>query len=266
MKSLSLYAAFIRIKIISMIEYPGAFWSHTIAKMMMWGSNLISIYLMIYRFESVFSWSAYEVLLLYSINSTAYALAGFFIFHPFERLTEHIRTGTFDEILTKPVNPFLYLCFKEFSTGYIGNILVTGTGIAICVVKLNIQISLYHFLFTFVMLISGALIHAAFMILFNIPAFWIIKTDALSTFRWSLNEFIQYPLSIYDRWIQVMLTIFFPVAFISFFPAQVLLNKADFLGFSPLLVYGSPIVGCALFAISYFCFCVGVKNYNSTGS
>ena len=104
------------------------------------------------------------------------------------------------------------------------------------------------------------------MIIFNIPAFWIVKTDALSTFKWSLNEFIQYPLSIYDRWIQIMLTFVFPVAFIGFFPSQVLLEKTDYLGFPSQIVFLSPLVGIVLFIISYLLFFVGIKNYKSTGS
>lgn len=266
MRYLSLYAAFIKIKLKSMTEYPVAFWTHTIAKILGWGANLIVIYLMIYRFNNIFTWSAYEVLFLYSINTTAYSLAGFFMFHPFERLSEHIRMGTFDEMLTKPINPFFYLCFKEFSTGYVGNIIVTGIALAICIIKLNIEFSLFNLLFFIIILISGALIHSSFMIIFNIPAFWIVKTDALSTFKWSLNEFIQYPLSIYDRWIQIMLTFVFPVAFIGFFPSQVLLEKTDHLGFPAQIVFLSPLVGIVLFIISYFLFFVGIKNYKSTGS
>lgn len=266
MEYLSLYLDFVKIKLKGMTEYPGAFWAESIAKMMGWAANLIIIYLMVFRFENVFGWSAYEVLMLYSINATSYSLAGFLMFDAFGMLSRHIQMGTFDEMLTKPMNPFLYLCFKGFSTGYIGNLFSTVTALIVCFVALNIPINFTNIFYLIFIIIGSSLIHSAMFMFVNIPVFWIVKADALLSLRWALDEFIRYPISIYDRWIQVMLTFVLPIAFINFYPVQHFLKKDDFLGFSPLLAHLTPVIGIVLFALGYIFFFLGVRNYKSTGS
>lgn len=266
MEFMSLYLDFVKIKLKSIIEYPGAFWAHTIAKMMGFGASLIVIYLMVYRFGNVLNWTAYEVLFLYSINTTAYALAGFFMFHAIGKLSTHIQTGTFDEMLTKPINPFFYLCCKEFSTGYIGNLLATITAMVICINKLDVRMNVINVIYLIVTIIGAALIHCALFMFTNIPVFWIVKADALTAFRRAIDDFIRYPISIYDGWIQIFLTFVIPVAFINFYPAQYFLKKNDFLGFNPILAHMTPMVGIALFVLAYAMFFLGIKNYKSTGS
>lgn len=266
MEYFCLYFDFVKIKLRSIVEYPGAFWADTIAKMMGWAAFAIIAYLMVFRFENVLSWSTYEVLFLYSINSTSYSLAGFFMYHAFMGLSNHIQNGTFDEMLTKPLNPFMYLCFKSFSTGYIANIIVTIIALIICISKLDFIVTFSTIFYLIIVLFGGALIHSGMFIFFNVPAFWIVKSESLSRFRSSLNEFIHFPISIYDKWIQVMLTFVFPLAFINFYPAQYFLSKNDFLGFSPVFMYLTPIVGIILFALGYMFFFLGIRNYKSTGS
>lgn len=266
MDYISLYFDFVKIKLKAIVEYPGAFWAETIAKVMGWAANILIIFLMIFRFESVLNWSSYEVLFLYSINATSYALAGFFMYHSVGRLPEHIQMGTFDEMLTKPVNPFFYLCAKGFSTGYIGNLCSSIPAIIICIIKLDLSMNLLNICHLVVVVIGAALIHSSLFMLTNIPAFWIIKSDALSSFRWVLDDFIRYPISIYDRWIQIMLTFIFPVAFINFYPAQAFLRKGDLLGFSSIFVYLTPAIGIILFALGYMSFFMGIRHYKSTGS
>jgi ABC-2 type transport system permease protein len=266
MDYMSLYFDFIKIKLKGMTEYPGAFWAESIAKMMGWAANLIIIYLMVFRFENVLGWSAYEVLMLYSINATSYALAGFLMFNAFGTLSRHIQMGTFDEMLTKPMNPFFYLCFKGFSTGYIGNLISTVTAMIVCIVKLNIPMSFINIFYLVIIIAGSTLIHSGMFMLANIPVFWIVKADALLSFRWALDEFIRYPISIYDRWIQIMLTFILPIAFVNFYPIQYFLQKDDFLGFSSTLTHLTPVIGVILFALGYMFFFVGIKNYKSTGS
>jgi len=249
-----------------MTEYPTAFWAETFSKMIGWAANLIVIYLMVLRFETISNWSAYEVLLLYSMNATAYSLSGFFMYNAFGGLSQHIQMGTFDEMLTKPVNPFLYLCFKGFGTGYIGNLISTLTALVICFMKLNISLSFLSVIYFLIIIFGSTLIHSGLFMFTNIPVFWFVKNDALLSFRWALDEFIRYPVSIYDRWIQILLTLFIPMAFINFFPIQFFLKKQDFIGFNPIIVHLTPVIGLVLFFSGYLFFFWGIKHYKSTGS
>lgn len=249
-----------------MTEYPIAFWTHAFTKVLGWGADILVVYLLILRFENILIWTANEVLFFYTLNITSYSLAGFFMYHPFERLSEHIQNGSFDEILTKPLSPFLYLCFKEFSTGYAGNMIISLMALIYCINELKITVNIFNIILLIIIIVSGMLIHSSLLILFNIPAFWIIRTDALRLMKDSFLEFIKYPISIYDRWIQVILTIFIPLAFVSFLPAQILLNKFDSLCFDHRIIYIAPFIGITLLGLSIVLFNIGIRHYKSTGS
>lgn len=263
---LSMYWDFLKLRLKVIIEYPSAFWTEAIAKIMGWGADLIIVYLMISRFNTVLNWSAYEVLLLFAINATTYALAGFFMYGSFAHLANNIRMGILDDMLTKPINPFAFLCFKSFAIGYLGNLIAAGIAIVICFINLHIALTPLNFLYLFLMIAGGTLIQCGLFMLSSIPVFWLVKADELMGLVTSLRDFIKYPISIYDRWIQVLLSFIVPVAFISFFPSQLLLNKTDFLGFSPVIAYLSPLVGLVLFFLGYVLFFLGLKSYKSSGT
>ena len=98
-------------------------------------------------------------------------------------------------------------------------------------------------------------------------AFWIVRHKSMTEFIvWFLREFADYPVSIYLRALQIILTFVLPYAFINFFPAQYFLQKNDFLLFHPLIQYLSPAVGAIMFAIAVVFWKIGLRHYQSTGS
>ena len=263
---MSLYWNLIRIRIKSMTEYQGAFWAHFFAKMVGWGANLAIVFLLVNQFDNIAGWSAYEVLLLFSINETSYAFAGFLMYGPFTAMSHHINRGTFDDALTRPVNIFLYMCCREFNFGYIGNLASTLVALGISLHYVGFAFSFVNVLYLLMTLIGAFLIQCSLFMFANVPCFWMVKVDSLQNLKGNLSDFIQYPISIYQRWIQILLIFVFPVAFISFFPVQTFLHKTDFVGLSPIVCYLSPLVGALLFFLGYRFFLFGIKNYKSTGS
>jgi ABC-2 type transport system permease protein len=266
MRDAALYWDFIKISLKKNIEYPGAFWSHVIAKMAGWAADLALVFLIVWRFDHVLGWSMYEVLFLYSLNVITYALAGVTMFAPFRYLPRLIQDGSFDEILTKPMNPFLYLIFRNILTGYLGNIIVGVVALALSLSMLGLSLSLLGLLHLLLVLAGGTLIQASMFIFTAVPAFWFVKADSFVAMRGALEDFTKYPLSIYDKWIQVLLTVVIPFGFVSFYPAQYFLAKHDFLMFHPVFQYLSPVVGLLLMALAYGFFTVGLRHYKSTGS
>jgi ABC-type uncharacterized transport system permease subunit len=64
-------------------------------------------------------------------------------------------------------------------------------------------------------------------------------------------------LTIYNRFVRILLTSFIPYAFVNFYPSQFFLHKSGEALFSPLLQYATPIVGVLLFLISFKIWIVG---------
>jgi ABC-2 type transport system permease protein len=133
--------------------------------------------------------------------------------------------------------------------------------------KLGVPLTFSNVVFLLLTLAGGALIQGAAFIITNTPAFWIVKNNRLqSLFMGIPSSFIRYPISAYNKVIQIILTVVLPYAFINFYPAQHFLRKEEFLMFSPVLQYATPIVGIVLFTAAYQFWKLGIRHYNSTGS
>src|SRR5690606_632539 len=122
---------FIKLQLLGILQYKKAFILGVIAQFASYGAEFFLLWIIINRFREINGWSSYEVLLLYALNLCSYALASFFFASPSFRLSIMIKDGTFDEILTKPLNSFLYLVCREFNSGYLSHLLLSLVAIII---------------------------------------------------------------------------------------------------------------------------------------
>lgn len=261
-----LYLAFAKVNFLTQMEYRGQYAIRMLAKIIGWSTGFISILILLNKFKTIGNWTAYEVLFLYALDVLSYSLAGTFFMGSFGNLPRLIRQGAFDEVLTKPVNPFFYIICTRVSAGYTSNYVIAIVILSICVMKLGISLTIGKIFWLILVILGATLIQSAGFILTAVPAFWIVKNDGLQKmFYTNLTGFLQYPLGIYNKWIQVLLTFILPYAFINYYPCQYFLGKSEHLFFS-WFQYLTPAVGLAVFGISYFVWKKGLNAYQSTGS
>ncbi|GAA3413640.1 ABC transporter permease [Paenibacillus hodogayensis] len=266
MEYVSLYWRFIRIRLKGIAQYRGAFWLNSLSKASLWIVEVFLIWVLVDRFKSIAGWGPYEVMLLYALNLGSYALAGFFFYHPFTSLPRRIQTGEFDEMLTKPLNPFLYLLSREFSTGYFSNLTVALAVMIFCFRRLDLTLGVTDALFLALVLLGGALIQAAAFVYTAVPAFWMVQNNSLVSLIFDLKDFVKYPITAYHWIVQIVLTLVVPFAFINFYPAQRFLGKVDEGLFHPVFQFMTPVAGMVLFAGEYAFWKIGIRQYHSTGS
>jgi ABC-2 type transport system permease protein len=267
MHALSLYLEFIKIRIVSAIEYRKMFLFWFVAQWIGYGVQFLLIWVMVHQFQDIHGWKPFEVMLLYALNLNSYALAGFFFYNPCTQLSQLVRTGEFDEVLTRPLNPFLYLVSREFNFGYITHVVLSVPVIILSFVTLHVPFTIVNLFMLLMTVIGGALIQGAVFLFTSVPAFWIVDSDGIrNVVLFQLKEFISYPLSVYHLSIQILLTFVIPFAFINFYPAQFFLGKHDFSVFHPVFQFITPLVGLSMFALALWFWNFGINHYKSTGS
>ncbi|WP_117161176.1 ABC transporter permease [Paraliobacillus sp. X-1268] len=267
MHYLKLYIEFIKLRISGVAEYRKAFIIGAIAQFVSYFAEFFLIWVIVLEFQSINGWSAPEVLLLYGLNLSSYAIAGFFFFTPTSQLPVMVKDGTFDELLIKPLNSFWYLVCREFNTGYLSHFILSLLVIIYSFNALNIDMNISNYLFLVITLIGGALIQGAALIITSVPSFWFVENKGLKEILFSQAKgFIRYPITIFNTPIQIILTLIIPYAFINFYPAQFFIEKNDFSIFNSSFQYLTPIVGIVLFIAAYLFWCIGINNYKSTGS
>ena len=98
-------------------------------------------------------------------------------------------------------------------------------------------------------------------------ALWTTKSGKLTDLLISATkEATVFPISIYPLAVRLLLTFVLPVAFVTYYPAQQLLQKDEFLGMPELFQFGAPVVALVMLCVSYSLWCSGLRRYHSTGS
>ncbi len=263
--AIKLYFSFAKVAFVTQLEYRLSYILRTFSKVINWFAGFVMILVLLSKFQSMGGWSMYEILFLYAMNELSYALAATFCMGTFSRLSRHIQNGSFDQVLTKPISPLLYLVCLNVSAGYTSNYVIGIVMISVCLSKLSIVLTAGKIAWLVIVILGAACIHAAGFTATNVPAFWMIKnSSAMGLFYWQPMRFVEYPLTIYNTAIQGILTFVLPYAFISFYPAQYFLGKETL--FHPALQFMTPVVGVLLLGLAYLFWLKGVNSYKSTGS
>ena len=249
----------------SQMQYRFNFIAMIISMVMTYGGQFINLFWLTERFQSVGGWQLEEIVLLYSLAILAwgFAVSFFFSLHGFE---DQIRNGTFDRALLRPMNPLLHVLGSQSPIGGLGQFTFSiaafvfafhATGLSLTPVKL------IYLVFT---AMGGGLILGAALIGVATLAFWTTRTY---TFYWSIvfpaRQLVNYPVSIYHKALQLVLTFGVPFAFINYFPAHVLLERTAELSM-PALAWGTPVVGVVIISVVYGFWRWGTRFYTGTGS
>lgn len=263
-----LYNEFVRLKIKSAMEDRLSLLLGGLAQSLSYGAEFLLIWIVVNEFKVINGWLPYEVVFLYAINLFTYAIAAFFLFNPFTQLSNMIKNGSFDEILTKPLNSFGYLICREVNAAYYSHFIFSLVIMYFCYLRLNINLSIIGIVHIVSICLGGALIQGAGLILTSVPAFWLIENNSVrNVLYFKARGFIQYPISIYSKGIQVILTFILPYAFINFYPSIYLFEKNnESIFFGKGLVVATPLVGSGLFIVALLFWQLGIKHYKSTGS
>jgi ABC-2 type transport system permease protein len=267
MDRLLLYWRFTVMQIKASMEYRLNFFMSLLLQAVGAGVTYLGIWVIFDKFTSINGWSYDQVLFLYSLNTITYGLCSVFVWDPMRRVGRLIQSGEFDSILIRPIDPFFHMLARTVSY----NFLVPSTiGLVVLVVSmrnLGLVFSLAT-LFSFLCFLIGAfLIQCSIFIIGGSLSFWFVNSmSVVDTFIYSIRRFIDYPISLYSRIIQFILTFLIPYAFVNFYPAVLFLGKKNESLFHPALQYGTPLVGLMMISLSFFLWRQGLKRYQSTGS
>ena len=218
------------------------------------------------KFRAVNGWTLAEVVFLYGLGNLAFSLMRI-VASQLDDFDRYILQGDLDSVLTKPVPPLFYVLASRVELHHVARAL---TSIAIFILALNfaqIRWSTSVAVFTVTTIVCGGAIMFALILVSATVALWTTKsgklTDLLIT---TTKEAATFPISIYPNAVRLLLTFVLPVAFVTYYPAQRLLQKDDFLGMPESFQFGAPVVAFVMLGVGYLFWHYGLRRYQSTGS
>lgn len=250
----------------SIAQYRMAFWTSFVGNIVAKLAEYLSIWLILSKFQNMDGWNKYELIMLFNMNQFAISFSGMLFWGAMNQLQEEIRMGTFDLTMIKPVGTFSYVIFKKFDVSFLANLGLSTAIYAAIWNKVGIAWTFLNVTY-FVLFQAGAIfIYSALYVLAGSMSFWVIKMGNIFATITEMRQFVYYPLSIYDKKLQGLLTYVIPIAFVNYYPLLYLLNKGGFpfmrAGFSVFCI----VLSSFIYYLSYCFWNYSSRRYVGTGS
>ncbi len=264
--SLAVYVQYWRINLLTMLEYRANF--------LMWAGFTIvyhatavgALWVTLRNFPSLNGWDFKQIAFMYGLWMLGHALHNTFFFTA-GNVPEFIREGRFDRFLVRPQDT-LFQAITTPQQIWPDELILAIVYFCIVVPYCGVHVDLPFVLYVPFVAIGGAFIDFGLNLAITTCAFWFVRIDALRWVVMSLEqEFLRYPLSIYQTGVRVVLTFVLPFAFMSYFPATWLLHKEETgLHLNDAVGLLTPAVGFLVFGLAYLFWRRGLNRYKGTGS
>lgn len=221
------------------------------------------------RVPALGGWSLHEVALLYGLSSLSFALADMAIagFDYMYFGPSMVRLGGLDQVLVRPVNPFLQVLASQFALRRLGRIAQGALILAIALPALHIVWTPLKVAFTLAVLVGGMLFFMGLFIFGSGVSFWTVESlEAMNVVTYGGQLMTSYPMHIFQGWLRTLFMFIIPMAFVNYYPALWLLDRFDPLGGPAWLAFIAPGVCALVFLIGVKMWWLGVRHYESTGS
>lgn len=224
-KNLRIYFKLQLMQIRSTIEYAADFWIGIVGAMMLQASGLVFITALFTQIPAIAGWSVWNIIVLYGLAMIPTGLRELFC-DGFWTLRAKVNTGEFDRVLVRPVSPALQSATAIVSIHGFGGVILGTTLLALGLSRSDVVLQWWTVPYIIVVIISGTVMVAAISMVINLTGFWEPSAQsALPTMLSLFIDFAKFPIDIYNSVIRVIITVFLPYAFVSYFPALVLLNR-----------------------------------------
>lgn len=190
-----------------------------------------------------------------AIGVSGYCFDGLYDIGP-----KYIKSGEFDKILLRPVHPLISIIGNSREFVSIADVIL-GLILTICMlIQLSIPITALLIIKILFFSIIGALIIGAINTIFSISSFWTYRSNEVIWSFYRMYTFTEYPITIYNKFIRILITIILPFAFVAYYPTMA------YLGFNSYLIYLSPIVTIILWIVAIKLWNLALNKYRSTGN
>lgn len=263
MNYLHLYFSYIKRSIIARLEYKKDTFISIISFFMTNAAAIISISFILDSIPSLDGWSMAEIGFLYGFSMMPVAIDHLFSDDLWTVAYFKVKSGELDRLFLRPVPVLFQVIAETFQLEGLGELIVGIVMLSVCGTLINVSWTFPLILLLIVATLFGGLIITSIKIIFASLAFIFKRSGPLLQVAYNLISYTRYPLSIFPKFIKVLLTFIFPFALFISYPIETVLHNT----YSPyllmLIIIASSIV---LLIISIIIWSLCSKKYESTGS
>ncbi|GAA3446276.1 ABC transporter permease [Planomonospora venezuelensis] len=245
-------------------QYPVPLVMMVLGSFVLTGMDVAAIWIVFGHTRSLGGFALAEVMFLYGTAGVSFGLADL-LFGNVDRLSQHIRAGTFDAMLIRPASAFVQVATDRFSVQRFGRLAQAAVVLAVALPRLDPPWS--RIWMVPVMIVCGVVIFASIFTIGGAMQFLLTDAPEVSNaFTYGGSTLTQYPLTVYGGDLVRAVTFIVPLAFVNWQPALYVLDRDDPFGLPYGLRFAAPAAALVLALAAALAWRAGIRRYRSTGS
>jgi len=263
---LRIYLRLVGARVRGQLEYRASLVLQLLGTAALTAIDFVAILVIFEQVPALAGWSVGEVALLYGIATTAFSLTDLVVGH-LDFLSQMIRDGTFDQVLTRPLPSLLQVITADFAVRRVAKGVQGLVVLAVALAHVEIDWTAGRVVMLPLAVLAGAVIYGAVWVGLATITFLIVDAiEFVNAFTYGGNFLSQYPLDLFALWLRSLVVFVLPVGFVAYFPALYLLDRPDELGLPDALRFASPAVAVLAVGVAWLLWGAAVRRYRSVGS
>jgi ABC-2 type transport system permease protein len=248
----AVFATFARNSLVRDMTFRANFFFECISSVS-WTLMNLGLYAIVFRFTPSIGpasgWGQWQFFAFLATTWIVHSLVETLFMSNAEQFSEHIRTGSLDFILLKPIDPQFLVSFQRIDWSGLANLVMGLTLLGVSLWQIGPASHLHPLtLLLYLLYIAcGVSILYSLMIALAASSVWLGRNQTLYDFWFYITNFSRYPMEIYQRgwgWsLWGVFTFVFPVLLVINVPARIIARPLD-----PRAWWEWPLAAFALFA------------------
>jgi ABC-2 type transport system permease protein len=222
---------------------------------------LLGLGIVFSKTDTLAGWRPAELLAIVGVFTLVSGLTQLVVRPSLARFMEDVRLGTFDFILTKPVDAQILASMRQIEVWKLVDVVVGLVVLTVAINQLGASVGLAEAISFLVALLAGVTIIYSFLLILATCAFWFVRLDNILNIFQSMYEAGRWPIGIYPPWLRTTLTFLVPIGFAITVPTEGLVGRLT----SPNLL-GAIALAIALPVVARVFWRIGVRHYSGASA
>lgn len=225
------------------------------------GTSVGAVLVMFAHTNTLNGWTLPQMLVLIGVF---YLIQGgnAMLFEPsFERLMEHVRLGTLDYHLLKPVNTQFIVSVRHLRVVRVPDVVLGFLVMAVGVAGLQERVGLGEAVLFALALVCGILLVYALLLVLVTLSFWFVRVENLLAVFWAFTDAGRFPVDVYPGWLRFTLSTIVPIGIAVTAPSQAISGTIDAMGVG-VLALGTVVA----FVLASAFWKIGLRSYTGASA
>lgn len=236
LRHLRLFRLFARTELQYEMEYRANLAIELVQMVVIISTSIGAVLLLFAYTDTLQGWTLPQMLVLLGVF---YVVQGveLIVFQPsFQKLMEHVRLGTLDFHLLKPVNSQFLVSVRHLQVVQVAQMLLGFAVVGVGLARLGSSVTPASALAFVVTLVCGQVLVYALLLSLTTLSFWFVRVENIMAIFWAFLDAGRFPTDVYPGWLRVTLSTVVPIGVAVTVPAQAISGRLDAAGLVATLV------------------------------